>query len=42
MGVMYDLPEHKGKTRVVLRDTDITGETFPSIEDVKEPLEKTA
>ena len=42
MGVMYDLPEHKGATRVVLRATDITGETYPEIEDVKEPLEKTA
>ncbi len=31
-GVMYDLPEHKGATRVVLRATDITGETFPEIE----------
>ena len=42
MGVMYDLPEHSGATRVVLRATDITGETYPEIEDVKEPLEKTA
>lgn len=42
MGVMYDLPEHVGSTRVVLRATDVTGETYPEIEDVKEPLEKTA
>ncbi len=42
MGVMYDLPEHKGSTRVVLRATDITGETFPEIQDVRGRLEKTA
>lgn len=36
MEVMYDLPEHDGRTKVVLRPTDITGETFPEIEDMKE------
>lgn len=36
MGVMYDLPEHEGPTKVVLRPTDITGESFPEIQDIKE------
>lgn len=34
--VMYDLPETKGTTRVVVRATDITGETTPEIEPVTE------
>ena len=34
--VMYDLPETKGATRVVVRATDITGETTPEIEPVTE------
>ena len=29
--VMFDLPEHEPGTRVVLRATDITGETKPEI-----------
>ena len=31
MDVMYDLPEQAGASRVVLRDTDITGETTTEI-----------
>ena len=31
MDVMYDLPEHKGATKVELRATDVTGETTPVI-----------
>ena len=31
MDVMYDLPEHAGATKVLVRDTDITGETKPEI-----------
>ncbi len=30
--VMYDLPETKGPTRVVIRATDITGETSPEVQ----------
>ena len=33
--VMYDLPEHQGETVVVVRASDITGETSPAIEPVK-------
>ena len=32
MDVMYDLPEHDGPTAVLIRSTDITGETKPVIE----------
>ncbi len=32
MDVMYDLPEHKGHTRVVLHASDIEGTTKPKIE----------
>jgi len=32
MDVMYDLPEQEGASKVVLRDTDVTGETKPEIE----------
>ncbi len=32
MDVMYDLPEHEGATKVVVRASDITGETKPSVE----------
>ena len=28
---MYDLPEQEGASKVVLRDTDVTGETKPEI-----------
>lgn len=34
LDVMYELPETAGPTRVVVRPTDITGETRPSIEDM--------
>ncbi len=37
--VMYDLPEVKGASKVVVRDTDITGETTPAIESQAEVLE---
>ena len=30
--VMFDLPEHAGPTRVVIRPSDIEGETKPEIE----------
>lgn len=33
--VMYDLPEKDGKTRVVIRASDITGETSPQVEVVE-------
>ncbi|WP_165054559.1 MULTISPECIES: ATP-dependent Clp protease ATP-binding subunit ClpX [unclassified Adlercreutzia] len=39
MDVMYDLPEHVGVTRVVVRASDITGETTPVIEHVSEEHE---
>ncbi len=32
--VMYDLPEHRGATRVELRESDIEGTTAPQIVDV--------
>ncbi|QKF06830.1 ATP-dependent Clp protease ATP-binding subunit ClpX [Berryella wangjianweii] len=32
LDVMYELPEVQGPSRVALRDTDITGETTPTIE----------
>ncbi len=35
MNVMFDLPEHDGKTKVTIRSTDITGDTLPAIKDVK-------
>ena len=31
MDVMYDLPEHKGVTKVELRASDVLGETKPEI-----------
>ncbi len=37
--VMYDLPEVKGASKVVVRDTDITGETTPAIEAQAQALE---
>ncbi len=37
--VMYDLPEVKGASSVVVRDTDITGETTPAIEQEDQALE---
>ncbi len=37
--VMYDLPEAKGASKVVVRDTDITGETTPAIEAQAQVLE---
>ena len=30
--MMFDLPEHAGPTRVVIRPSDIEGETKPEIE----------
>lgn len=35
MGVMYDLPEHEGASKVVVRASDITGETQPEITPIK-------
>ena len=40
--VMYDLPEHEGASRVVVRATDITGETTPEIVSVPEQPEMSA
>ncbi len=40
--VMYDLPEHVGASRVVVRATDITGETTPEIVSVPEQPEMSA
>ena len=37
--VMYDLPEHQGASRVVVRATDITGETSPVIASIPEQPE---
>ncbi len=37
--VMYDLPEVKGASKVVVRDTDITGKTTPAIEAQAQALE---
>lgn len=33
--VMYDLPEHDYKSKVIIYDTDVTGETKPEIVSVK-------
>ena len=35
--VMYDLPEQNGPSSVIIRATDITGETKPEIEPAVEP-----
>lgn len=40
MDVMYDLPEHKGNTRVVVRESDIAGETKPEIKAVSKTKSK--
>ena len=40
--VMYDLPEQEGPSTVVIRASDITGETVPSIKPVAETVEKSA
>ena len=40
--VMYDLPEHDGASRVVVRATDIAGETTPEIVSVPEQPEMSA
>ena len=37
--VMYDLPEHDGASTVVVRATDITGETTPVIASIPEQPE---
>lgn len=37
--VMYDLPEHEGASTVVVRATDITGETTPVIASIPEQPE---
>ncbi len=34
--VMYDLPEMGARTRVEVRPTDITGETYPEIEQIED------
>lgn len=34
MDIMYELPDHKGATRVVIRRSDIEGSTKPEIESV--------
>lgn len=38
--VMYDLPEHEGLTKVVIRASDITGETTPVIEETEAPVKR--
>ena len=35
LDVMYDLPEHKGESEVVIHASDITGEMTPVIKSVK-------
>ena len=40
--VMYDLPEHEGPTMVLVRESDIKGDTKPSIEPYDKSVEKTA
>ena len=42
MDVMYDLPEHAGTTRVVVRASDIEGQTVPEIEETGETGAKAA
>lgn len=42
MDLMYDLPEHEGATRVVVRRSDIEGTTKPEIESVEAPKKKAA
>ncbi len=42
MGVMYELPDITGATRVVIRPTDITGETFPEIQKIDGTAAKSA
>ncbi len=37
LDVMYDLPDHEGKTKVVIRRSDIEGSTSPEIIPVEEP-----
>lgn len=34
-GVMYDLPEYDGRTKINITATDVAGETFPKIEEVE-------
>lgn len=41
MDVMYELPEHEGHTRVVIRRSDIEGTTKPVIEQVSAELADT-
>lgn len=41
-GVMYDLPEYEGRTKVEITATDVTGETFPEIKEVSSKSKKTA
>ena len=40
--VMYDLPEHEGPTMVLVRESDIKGDTKPCIEPYDKSVEKTA
>lgn len=39
--VMYELPDHVGRTRVVIRRSDIEGATQPQIEPVEAPIKPT-
>ncbi len=41
-GVMYDLPEMEGPVRVVIRPTDITGETEPEAEKLRQQVKQSA
>ncbi len=42
MDVMYDLPETKGPTKVVIRATDITGETTPEVKKLRKQSRQSA
>ena len=39
LDIMYELPDHEGHTRVVIRRSDIEGRTKPDIEHVDSPIE---
>lgn len=40
--VMFNLPEIDGLTKVVIRDTDVTGETCPEIEKIRPKAKRSA
>ena len=42
MDIMYELPEHEGHTRVVIRRSDIEGATKPEIEHIEPAKKKSA